>query len=158
MSEHITTLSDIVKGLHASYCRLTGMSLTLDMARESTWYWWQKKGFTEGDLKLVVRYLQGQIRQQRRNPGALKFSNLIGQYDLFEEDLAMARAELRNRQPAHNDRASVLQQTGRHPVAQASPPASSAGVPARDVIAKLQSDPVAAAKALEEFKAMKANL
>ena len=105
-----------MRDLHALYIRLTGLDIRLDMARERDWFEWQRRGFTPDDLQLVIRHLQRGIREGKRNPGALKFSNLITMADRFEEDLAEARAAQRARRATaaqRTDRASVLRSTGR---------------------------------------------
>lgn len=109
-----------IKKLHAAYCTLTGFRISLDMMREGVWFEWLRKGFTQEDLQLVVRHLRKGINDGQRNAGALKFSNLIGQVDHFEEDLAMARAGQKVAKAAGDpNRAAVLQQTGRGPAAKA---------------------------------------
>ena len=50
-------------------------------------------GFHEADLQRVIRYLQREIREGRRNVGALKLSNLL-QLDRFEEDLNISQVRL----------------------------------------------------------------
>ena|SRR5437660_779208 len=50
------------------------------------------------DLERVIRYLQREIRRERRNVGALKLSNLL-QLDRFEEDLNISRVRLRPSPP-----------------------------------------------------------
>ena len=90
------TTPDHIQRLHGLYCSLTGFTLRLDMLRESTWFEWLRRGFTADDLQTMIRHLRREIRDGRRNPGALKFSNLIGQPDSFEEDLAAVRAILRS--------------------------------------------------------------
>ena len=62
------------------------------------------------DLRRVVTYLQREIREGRRNVGALKLSNLL-QLDRFEEDLHIRRVRLEAPPP---------------PPAQAPPPLSEA--------------------------------
>ena len=62
--------------LHQTYCRLTGQNLSLGFDRERLWFEFHRAGFTLADLVRVVRYLQKEIRQSRRNVGALKLSNL----------------------------------------------------------------------------------
>ena len=78
---------------HALYCRLTGQRVSLRFDRERLWYELFRAGFNEADLQKVIRYLQREIRQGRRNVGALKLSNLL-QLDRFEEDLNISRVEL----------------------------------------------------------------
>ncbi len=86
-----------VEKLHAVYARSTGFELRLDYARIRAWHDFIQAGLGEADLALVVGYLRRKIAAGDRNPGALKFSNLIVQLDRFEEDLALARAENRIR-------------------------------------------------------------
>lgn len=86
--------------LHELFCEITGQQgLSLRFDRMRTWHEWMSCGWTDDDLRVVVRYLRRGIAEGRRNPGALKFRNLIGQPDLFEEELVEARRELRVRQP-----------------------------------------------------------
>ena len=100
--------------LHALYCQLTGLVIPLDMQRETIWFEWQRRGHGEPELRVVVAHLQRGIREQRRNPGALKFRNLIGMPDYFEEDLAEARAARRAYQSRpQGDKQSVLKATNR---------------------------------------------
>jgi len=83
-----------IQELHQTYCRLTGQNLSLRFDRERLWYEFLRAEFTERDLIQVVGYLQKEIRQTRRNVGALKLSNLL-QLDRFEEDLNISRVRLR---------------------------------------------------------------
>jgi len=78
---------------HALYCRLTGQRVSLRFDRERLWYELFRAGFNETDLQKVIRYLQREIREGRRNVGALKLSNLL-QLDRFEEDLNISRVQL----------------------------------------------------------------
>ena len=82
-----------IAAAHALYCRLTGQRLSLRFDRERLWYELFHAGFTEADLQRVIRYLQREIREGRRNVGALKLSNLL-QLDRFEEDLNISRVQL----------------------------------------------------------------
>lgn len=93
-----------IQALHALYVQLTGQNIALRMDRERAWFDWlgcRKPEFTAEDLRTVIHHIKAGIREQKRNPGALKFSNLIGQPDYFEEDLALATAIARPRPPAH---------------------------------------------------------
>jgi hypothetical protein len=85
---------------HALYCRLTGQRVSLRFDRERLWYELLHAGFTEADLQRVIRYLQREIREGRRNVGALKLSNLL-QLDRFEEDLNISRVRLYAPRPVH---------------------------------------------------------
>ena len=78
---------------HALYCRLTGQRVSLRFDRERLWYELFHAGFSEADLQRVIRYLQREIREGRRNVGALKLSNLL-QLDRFEEDLNISQVQL----------------------------------------------------------------
>jgi hypothetical protein len=82
-----------IQQVHALYCRLTGQSLSLRFDRERLWCDFFRAGFTEADLQRVVRYLQREIREGRRNVGALKLYNLL-QPDRFEDDLNISRVRL----------------------------------------------------------------
>lgn len=82
-----------IEEAHALYCRLTGQQVSLRFDRERLWYELFKAGFNEADLQKVIRYLQREIREGRRNVGALKLSNLL-QIDRFEEDLNISRVAL----------------------------------------------------------------
>lgn len=88
-----------LKAIHALYCQLANAQLAFTTERI---YWWSAyfaRGFTEEDLKLVLRYLWHEIKGQRRNIGAIKFSNMIQDISRFEEDLGLARGWCRNAKP-----------------------------------------------------------
>jgi hypothetical protein len=100
---------------HQYYCQLTGQSLRLGFDRERQWYEWLRAGFTLQDLRRVITYLQREIREGRRNIGALKLSNLL-QPDRFEEDLNIRQARLQpppQKQPPPQP-PSLLSQAERH--------------------------------------------
>ena len=82
-----------IQQAHALYCRLTGQRVSLRYDRERLWYELFHAGFNEADLQKVIRYLQREIREGRRNVGALKLSNLL-QIDRFEEDLNISQVQL----------------------------------------------------------------
>jgi hypothetical protein len=90
----VPPLSAQIQQLHQTYCQLTGQNLSLRFDRERFWYEFLHAGFTVADLRQVVAYLQKEIRQTRRNVGALKLSNLL-QLDRFEEDLNISQVRLR---------------------------------------------------------------
>lgn len=85
---------------HALYCRLTGQRVSLRFDRERLWYELFQAGFNQDDLQRVIRYLQREIREGRRNVGALKLSNLL-QLDRFEEDLNISRVQLYAPKPSN---------------------------------------------------------
>jgi hypothetical protein len=78
---------------HQLYCQLTGQNLRLDFVRERQWYELLHQGFTVEQVRRVIVYLQREIREGRRNVGALKLSNLL-QPDRFEEDLHIRHVRL----------------------------------------------------------------
>jgi len=93
------TLIQRIQQAHALYCQLTGQRLSLRFDRERLWYEFFHAGFTEADLQRVIRYLQREIRESRRNVGALKLYNLL-QLDRFEDDLNISRVRLYAPAPA----------------------------------------------------------
>ena len=88
-----------IQQAHNLYCHLTGQRLSLRYDRERLWYEFFHAGFTEADLQRVIRYLQREIRESRRNVGALKLYNLL-QLDRFEDDLNISRVRLYAPPPA----------------------------------------------------------
>jgi hypothetical protein len=88
-----------IEQAHALYCQLTGQRLSLRYDRQRLWYEFFHAGFTEADLQRVIRYLQREIRESRRNVGALKLYNLL-QLDRFEDDLNISRVRLYAPAPA----------------------------------------------------------
>ncbi len=103
--EHITAA-------HQLYCHLTGQSLSLGFDRERQWYEWLRAGFSLEDLRRVIAYLQREIRQGRRNVGALKLSNLL-QPDRFEEDFNIRRVRLEPPPPPPRQSPTPLPQAQR---------------------------------------------
>jgi hypothetical protein len=89
-----------IQQAHALYCRLTGQRVSLRFDRERLWYELFQAGFSEADLQRAIRYLQREIREGRRNVGALKLSNLL-QLDRFEEDLNISRVHLYAPKPSN---------------------------------------------------------
>lgn len=134
-----------LSGLHAAYVSATGLALRLDMARERDWFEWTKRGFTEADLIQVIGHLKRGIRERRRNQGALKFSNLIGQPDFFEEDLAEAKAHARSAGFSLSPKSSVLRSAGRPPAPPTREPRSAGQI--------MEAD-----RAFEQFRALKGKL
>ena len=94
MNSSAPPLASQIRELHQTYGQLTGQNLSLRFDRERLWYEFLRAGFTRADLVQVLAYLQKEIRQSRRNVGALKLSNLL-QLDRFEEDLQISRVRLR---------------------------------------------------------------
>lgn len=102
-----------IESLHATYCRLTGFQLSrargLFDYRQRAWCDFLSAGFTEDDLALVITWLQRKIKAGERNIGAIRFSNLIEALPRFEEELGMARAEVRNTHPAPTAKERAVQ-------------------------------------------------
>lgn len=90
----INALAPQIQAIHQLYCQLTAQQLSLRFDRERLWYEFLHAGFTTEQLKLVIAYLQKEIRAARRNIGALKLSNLL-QLDRFEEDLNICKVRLK---------------------------------------------------------------
>lgn len=100
--------SALIAQAHQLYCELTGQPLRLDFVRERQWYELLRQGFTLVELRRVIVYLQREIREGRRNVGALKLSNLL-QPDRFEEDLHIRHVRLEPpARSARPDSASAL--------------------------------------------------
>jgi hypothetical protein len=95
----MSDLPETVRSLHAAYCRASRMEIRLTPDRERDWFDFLKDGFNLEDLVLVCGYLNREIANGNRNPGALKFSNLVRDRERFEEDLSLARKILRPRKP-----------------------------------------------------------
>jgi len=70
----------------------------LGFDRERMWYELLRLGYGPQHVQKVIRYLQREIREGRRNVGALKLSNLL-QPDRFEEDLNISRVQLNPPKP-----------------------------------------------------------
>lgn len=80
-----------IQHAHNLYCQLTSQKLSLRFDRERLWYELLKLGFELAHIRKVILYLQSEIKEGRRNIGALKLSNLL-QPDKFEEDLNISDA------------------------------------------------------------------
>lgn len=86
-------LRERLQALHAEYQARTGYTIRWNMHRERQWCeWsaWSEHTWGTTELARVISYLRGKIAKSERNDGALKFDNLIGQPDRFEEDLNLA--------------------------------------------------------------------
>ena len=107
----------LVKDLHATYVARSGYEIALNMQRENGWREWCQFGdwkWTVEDLARVIVYLQAQIREAKRNTGALRFSNLIGQPDKFEEDLQLALNHTDEKPTSTNRRSDGANRPGRY--------------------------------------------
>lgn len=93
---HIANPPQHLRDLHAHYCARSGFDIAYNMMRENTWKeWLQFCSWSWGkeELSRVIYYLRSEIKRQKRNEGALRFSNLIGDPARFEEDLGFARKD-----------------------------------------------------------------
>lgn len=99
--------------LHRAWNMATGQELPLvlcDYAREFGYHQFIQAGFGEREIVEVVRYLKRKIKEGSRLEGALRWSNCIGNITRFAEDLAMAKAEIRNTKPPMTPKERVIQQ------------------------------------------------
>lgn len=102
-----------VNRLHLCYEKMTGFTLPMRSIcdpRRMAWQRFLARGLTLADLELVIVYLKHEIRESRRNFGALRFSNLIEDLLRFEEELSMAKAWKRNAKPAQSAKERVSEQ------------------------------------------------
>lgn len=74
-------------------CQLTGQKLRLDDARERAWSELWHQGFTLEAVRRVIVCPQREIREDRRNVGALKLSNRLPPHR-FEEARNIRRVRL----------------------------------------------------------------
>lgn len=126
---------DELKIIHDHYCQLSGLPVPYTHYHEYSWGVWLHYGFTKDDLEPVIRYIKKRIRDGRRERESLMFRNLIAHPETFADDLAMARATLR--QPVIDQaRQSVLTASGRSAEAVSQPVRSIAQVMAGDAALK----------------------
>lgn len=98
--------------LQTTWNKLSGQNLThrgVINPRGEAWFRFIKAGFGVNDLEFLLIWLKRQIREEKRLPGALRFSTLIGDTFKFEEELSLARAESRNLKPAPTPKERVVQ-------------------------------------------------
>lgn len=99
--------------LHGCYCKLTGLSLPMRSicdARRIAWQRFAAAGHTLRDLETVILHLKQGIRDGKRLPGCLRFTNLIEDLDHWEEELALALAEKRNAKPVMGAKEQALRE------------------------------------------------
>ena len=113
MGETTMTTLNTINSLHETYCILSGRQLRMDIHgyMESVWFNWMRE-FNEHDLRMVLLHLVKEVNLGRRNPGCLKFDNLILDTPKFAQELAEVRAIVRNKR-VETPRQRVLAQTGR---------------------------------------------
>lgn len=102
-----------LKRLHETYISLSGNDIPWGVTGyiPSIWFTWAKQ-FTESDLRLVLLHLNKQIQLKHRNPGCVRFTNLVQDTIKFAEELAEVKAMLRNRR-TETPRQRILAATGR---------------------------------------------
>lgn len=85
--------------LELAFQKLTGHTFKVSgvvSGREQGWYEFIKAGFTVEDLKEVILWIRQGIHGGVRRQGALKWLSLIGNLQVFEDELQTAKAEKRN--------------------------------------------------------------
>ena len=143
-----------ILALHDEYVRLTGFSISI-LGREHAWWEWERRGLTVADLRALVAEKRRRVKVGELPPASLSFRNLVANVDYAEEDIAELRARRRVGPPMNPAKASLLRQTGRDVTPR---PQTQSARPCSEIVTKLASDPTAAAKALEEFRAMRDRL
>lgn len=91
------TTNPLVWKMHGAYCETVNFRITPTLERQRELEALISRGVTLKDFKLVLHSLGLKIDKGERNQGALRWSNLIWDASRFEEELAMAKAEQRNR-------------------------------------------------------------
>lgn len=96
--------------IHAAYCQCSGRAVVMSMQDHGRWNLWKAHGWTEADLRLVVRFIQRRIKAGRRYDESLRLHNLL-EPGRFADDLLDSKAE--QRQPRPTPRQAVLKAVGR---------------------------------------------
>lgn len=105
-----------ITDLHRIFCTLTRAELRLGLgeySRERAWVEFVRAGFTAEDLRTVIHYLQVQIKAGERRPGCLRFRNLIERLEDFEEELSLAKIELKRKRPPLTANEKIIAQRER---------------------------------------------
>lgn len=105
-------MSAQIQSFAHAYASITGMHLRSGLAfdRERQLFDVIKAGVTLADFEMVLRHLMWQIKQGKRNLGAVRWSNIVARIDLLDEEIQMAKAERRNAKPAPSPKERVLNQ------------------------------------------------
>lgn len=89
----MTDITTKIGALHKVYEQVSGLPVQLNLSRVFAWETWLSKGWTEGDLRLVMAHLK------RRSGSApvwakmnMMFTKFIADPQTFEELLSEARA------------------------------------------------------------------
>lgn len=90
-----------VQALHAHFESLTGNRCTLSYMRIAAWDELIQRGYTASDVALVIRWVRSQMGKQGSgySPSSLQFSRLVGDADIFEDRLNLARSAWKNAAP-----------------------------------------------------------
>lgn len=124
-------MHDIIEALHSAYCSSTGLDIRLAYDRERAWVEFHKAGFTASDVHLVGCWLRRAVEKGERNPGCLRFRNLIEPVHLFEEELQLVKAAMRNFKAPATEKEKVIK-AFRPEVGE--PPATVTARPSKDVL------------------------
>jgi hypothetical protein len=128
---------------HRIYRESTGLDVKLNFYRESVWREWIRYGnqncggFTMDDLRAVVAIRKRREKEKAHGVWSVNFNALIGSPDVFEEDLASARASL-CKPKVDRAKQSVLQSSGRNHEPN-SADAAHVSVPVEQLIANLKA-------------------
>lgn len=93
------TIAEISR-LDSAFQKLSGRPLTpargVASQRERSWADFIAAGHNIHELEQVILWLKTKIREGQRHESALKFRNLVENLVNFDDELATARAEIRN--------------------------------------------------------------
>lgn len=127
-----------IEHLHKAYCESTGQEIRLAFDREHAWYLFLQAGFTLDDVQLVGNFLRRAVEKGERNPGCLRFRNMIEPLNFFEEELQLVRAAMRNFKPAPTEKEKTIRAF--RPTASAPEPVQMDARPAKEVVGRLIDD------------------
>ena len=109
-----------IEELHALYVSESRRTIGFNMAFERDWWDWikfQTPPFTQDDLRVVIRAIHVGIRAGKRNPGALKFENLVRNPQRFADELAEVRSVMSanaKKPKVNSGKQTALSLTGRN--------------------------------------------
>ena len=97
-----------LQSLHALFCQLTERQLHFAL-HERVWHEFDRAGFTENDLRIVIGWMKASNRKHEWQYG-FKLGNVIGDLARFDEILAEALAVNRNKPKAATPREQVVKE------------------------------------------------
>ena len=100
------TTVERLQSFHALFCQLTERQLHFAL-HERVWYEFDRAGFTENDLRIVIGWMKSSNRKHEWQYG-FKLGNVIGDLARFDEILAEALAVQRNKPKAVSPREQVV--------------------------------------------------